>query len=135
VGKVTLLIAEDAVDEAFYWSSISRSRKMKRIMSHLDRRLHELLKGKAKPTITLIDYLPKAEIPSPPQPYHARSTFEKELWKLETIHTIGLSQVLKWLIENQFKTTVPIEEVAEWSYEEESLEKVAAQTAIIAPEP
>ncbi len=32
-GKVTILIAEDTVDEAFYWSSISRARKMKRIIS------------------------------------------------------------------------------------------------------
>jgi Fanconi anemia group M protein len=55
-GKVTILIAEDTVDEAFYWSSISRARKMKKIISQLNRKLPELLKETVRPAITLMDY-------------------------------------------------------------------------------
>ncbi|MCS7120804.1 MAG: hypothetical protein RMJ07_02430 [Nitrososphaerota archaeon] len=49
------------VDEAFYWSSISRARKMKRIISQLNRKMPELLKEKAKPAITLMDYQPQTK--------------------------------------------------------------------------
>jgi Fanconi anemia group M protein len=55
-GKVTILIAEDTVDKAFYWSSISRARKMKKIISQLNRKLPELLKETVRPAITLMDY-------------------------------------------------------------------------------
>jgi len=95
-GKVTILIAEDTVDEAFYWSSISRARKMKRIIGQLNRKLPELLKEKTKPTITLMDYRPKAETTAPTmQPLQAQPTTKKELWKPETLQTKGVSQAIK----------------------------------------
>ena len=138
-GEANVLIATsiaeeglDTVDEAFYWSSISRARKMKRIISQLNRKLPELLKETARPAITLMDYQPQKQqattsiqnlqtpVPSP----------KKELWKLQTIQTKGLTQALKWLIENLPNQTIAIEEVVKQAYEEEGLEKAAVETAI-----
>jgi Fanconi anemia group M protein len=131
-GKVTILIAEDTVDEAFYWSSISRARKMKRIISQLNRKLPELLKETVRPAITLMDYQPQTQqattniqslqISAPPP--------KKELWKPQTIQTKGLSQALKWLMEKLPNQTITIEEVVKQAYEEEGLEKAAVETAI-----
>ncbi|MBX5320984.1 MAG: helicase-related protein [Candidatus Bathyarchaeota archaeon] len=131
-GKVTIPIAEDTVDEAFYWSSVSRARKMKRIIGQLNRKLPEMLKETVKPTITLMDYQPQTQqaatsaqnlqiIPPPPK---------KELWKPQTIQTKGLSQALKWLLENLPNHTITIEEIVNRAYEEEGLEKAAVETAI-----
>jgi Fanconi anemia group M protein len=131
-GKVTILIAEDTVDEAFYWSSISRARKMKRIISQLNRKLPELLKETVRPAITLMDYqqqtqqattsIQNLQISAPPA--------KKELWKPQTIQTKGLSQALKWLMEKLPNQTIAIEEVVKQAYEEEGLEKAAVETAI-----
>jgi Fanconi anemia group M protein len=131
-GKVTILIAEDTVDEAFYWSSISRARKMKRIISQLNRKLPELLKETVRPAITLMDYQPQTQqamtgtqslqtLAAPPK---------KELWKPQTIQTRGLSQALKWLMEKLPNQAIAIEEVLKQAYEEEGLEKAAVETAI-----
>ncbi|MEM3797744.1 MAG: helicase-related protein, partial [Candidatus Bathyarchaeia archaeon] len=133
-GKVTILIAEDTVDEAFYWSSISRTRKMKRIISQLNRTLPELLKEKAKPAVTLMDYQPQIrQAPINTQTLQAQAEVampKKELWKPQTIQTKGLSQAMKWLMENLPNQTIPIEEIVKRAYEEEGLEKAAVETAI-----
>ncbi|MEM3551618.1 MAG: hypothetical protein QXV01_11080, partial [Candidatus Bathyarchaeia archaeon] len=133
-GKVTILIAEDTVDEAFYWSSISRARKMKRIISQLNRKLPELLREKATPTITLMDYQPQTKHAAiSTQSIQAQAEVampKKELWKPQTIQTKGLSQALKWLMENLPNQTIPIEEIVKRAYEEEGLEKAAVETAI-----
>ncbi|MEM3875430.1 MAG: helicase-related protein [Candidatus Bathyarchaeia archaeon] len=132
-GKVTILIAEDTVDEAFYWSSISRTRKMKRIISQLNRKLPELLKEKATPTVTLMDYQPQikqATVSTQTLQAQAEAMPKKELWKPQTIQTKGLSQAMKWLMENLPNKTIPIEEIVKQAYEEEGLEKAAVETAI-----
>ncbi|MCX8178024.1 MAG: helicase-related protein, partial [Candidatus Bathyarchaeota archaeon] len=131
-GKVTILIAEDTVDEAFYWSSISRARKMKRIISQLNRKLPELLNEKAKPAITLMDYqLQTQQATTTSTQAQTEATMpRKELWKPQTIQTKGLSQAMKWLMENLTNQTIPIEEVVKRAYDEEGLEKAAVETAI-----
>ncbi len=132
-GKVTILIAEDTVDEAFYWSSISRARKMKRIISQLNRKLPELLKEKATQTVTLMDYQPQTKqttVSTQTLQAQAEAMPKKELWKPQTIQTKGLSQAMKWLVENLPNQTITIEEVVKRAYEEEGLEKAAVETAI-----
>jgi Fanconi anemia group M protein len=131
-GKVTILIAEDTVDEAFYWSSISRARKMKRIISQLNRKLPELLKETVRPAITLMDYQQKTQQATTSIQNLQISALpsKKELWKPQTIQTKGLSQALKWLMEKLPNQTITIEEVVKQAYEEEGLEKAAVETAI-----
>jgi Fanconi anemia group M protein len=131
-GKVTILIAEDTVDEAFYWSSISRARKMKRIISQLNRKLPELLKETVRPAITLMDYQQQTQqAPTGIQNLQISAPSpKKELWKPQTIQTKGLSQALKWLMEKLPNQTIAIEEVLKQAYEEEGLEKAAVETAI-----
>ncbi len=63
----------------------------------------------------------QAELATPPR---------KELWKPQTIQTKGLSQAMKWLVENLPNQTITIEEVVQRAYEEEGLEKAAVETAI-----
>jgi Fanconi anemia group M protein len=131
-GKVTILIAEDTVDEAFYWSSISRARKMKRIISQLNRKLPELLKETVRLAITLMDLQPQTQqamTGTQSLQTHAAPS-KKELWKPQTIQTKGLSQALKWLMEKLPNQTIAIEEVVKQAYEEEGLEKAAVETAI-----
>ena len=97
---------------------------MKKIIGQLNRKLPELLKEKTKPTITLMDYGPKAEATAPTmQPLQAQPTTKKELWKPETLRTKGVSQAIKWLMENLPETTVAIEEVVKLAYEEQGLER------------
>jgi len=131
-GKVTILIAEDTVDEAFYWSSISRARKMKRIISQLNRKLPELLKETVRPAITLMDYQQQTQQATTSIQNLQISALpsKKELWKPQTIQTKGLSQALKWLMEKLPNQTIAIEEVVKQAYEEEGLEKAAVETAI-----
>jgi Fanconi anemia group M protein len=131
-GKVTILIAEDTVDEAFYWSSISRARKMKKIISQLNRKLPELLKETARPAITLMDYQQQTQqaITGTQSLQTLATSPKKELWKPQTIQTKGISQALKWLMEKLPNQTIAIEEVVKQAYEEEGLEKAAVETAI-----
>jgi len=105
---------------------------VRRIISQLNSKLPELLKEKIKPAVTLMDYQPQTQqaptsiqslqTPAPPP--------KKELWKPVTIQTKGLSQALKWLMENLPNQTISIEEVVKQAYVEEDLEKAAVETAI-----
>jgi|GEM_PF-2136484 len=107
---------------------------MKRIISQLNRKLPELLKEKATPTITLLDYQPQTrQAPINTQTLQAQAEVtmpKKELWRPKTIQTKGLSQAMKWLMENLPNQTITIEEVVQRAYEEEGLEKASVETAI-----
>lgn len=99
---MTALKAEDTVDKAFYWSSVSRARKIKNIISQLNRKLPELLKEKAEPTITLTDYqLRPQQVITSTQTLQAEAAHpRRELWKPQTIQTKDIGQALKWFMEN-----------------------------------
>jgi SOS response regulatory protein OraA/RecX len=56
------------------------------------------------------------------QPLQTQPTTKKELWKPETLQTKGVSQAIKWLMENLPETTVTIEDVVKWAYEEQGFE-------------
>jgi DNA replicative helicase MCM subunit Mcm2 (Cdc46/Mcm family) len=136
-GKVTILIAEDTVDEAFYWSSISRTKKMKRIIGQLNRKLPQLLKEGEKPTTTLLSFQPKLETQTTftakqqtSMPTPTQEPNRKILWRPETIQIKGLTQALKWLMENLPNQTVTINEIIKKAMEDEGLEKAAVETAI-----
>ncbi|PUA31601.1 MAG: hypothetical protein B9J98_05930 [Candidatus Terraquivivens tikiterensis] len=131
-GKVTIIIAEDTVDEAFYWSSISRAKKMRQIISQLDRKLPEMLKSTAKQVVTLMDYQPQTkQAGMSTQTLQAQGALpKKELWKPKTLQTKGLSQAIRWLMENLPSKTMQIEEVVRRAYEDEGLEKTVVETAI-----
>jgi ERCC4-related helicase len=129
-GKVTILIAEDTIDEAFYWSSVSRAKKMKKIIGQLNRRLPEILREKMKPSVTLAEPKPKQELLDRKTEAQPQTIPEKELWKPQTIQTKGLSQAVKWLMENLPEKAVSISEIVEQAYEETGVEKPAIETAI-----
>jgi len=139
-GKVTILIAENTLDEAFYWSSMTRAKKMRKIIRELNRKLPQMLQQEAKPTWTL-PLIPKPEEKLPaytaPKPVLAEAKPQGptalgrgELWVPETIQTKGLSQALKWLAENLPEELTPIEDLAELAAEETGLGKAAVETAI-----
>ncbi len=120
-GKATILIAEGTVDEAFYWSSISRARRMKKLIEQLNRRLPEMIGERPKPAMTtLMDFQPRKQDEKP----------LKELWKPEMAQTKGLSRALKWLLENLPQKTVSIKDIVERAQNETGIEKTAIETAI-----
>jgi len=139
-GKVTILIAENTLDEAFYWSSMTRAKKMRKIIRELNRKLPQMLKQEVKPTFTppLIPR-PEEKLPAYPAPKPAlaeakpqgpRALGRGELWMPETIQTRGSSQALKWLVENLPEELTAIEDLVELAAEETGLEKAAVETAI-----
>jgi DNA replicative helicase MCM subunit Mcm2 (Cdc46/Mcm family) len=110
---------------------------MKRIISQLNRKLPQLLKEGAKPTTTLLSFQQKLETPTAFTPKQQTSisiptaeTVRKTLWRPETIQTKGLTQALKWLMENLPNQTVTIKELTQKAVEDEGLEKAAVETAI-----
>jgi len=137
-GKVTILIAESTLDEAFYWASIQGAKRMKRIVRRLNRKLPQILKEKmqkAPPTIEkpvlerpLTSFIPE-ELAR-----HGKAEEEKtrrlELWTPSIVKTKGLSHALKWLIENLPQDPTPVEVLIERAVEEEGLERAAVETAI-----
>ena len=68
-----------------------------------------------------------------PPAYHAtlqaQPTTKKELLNPETQQTKGVSQAIKWRMENLPEMTVAIEEVVKLAYEEQGLER-SIETAI-----
>ena len=137
-GKVTILIAEDTLDEAFYWSSLTRARKMKKIIGQLNKKLPEMLKERLKPTVTpaLTVLRPQERLVSPAVAEKVsvvaepEKAMEKRLWAPETFQTRGLSRALKWLLENLPEGLISIEELVEWAVEEAEIEEAAVKTAI-----
>jgi len=139
-GKVTILIAENTLDEAFYWSSMTRAKKMRKIIRELNRKLPQMLKQEVKPTFTL-PFIPRPEEKLPvytaPKPVVAEAKPKAptalgrgELWMPETIQTKGSSQALKWLVENLPEELTAIEDLVELAAEETGVEKAAVETAI-----
>jgi len=139
-GKVTILIAENTLDEAFYWSSMTRAKKMRKIIRELNKKLPQMLQQEVKPMWTL-PLIPKPEEKLPaytaPKPVVVEAKAEApralgrgELWMPETIQTKGSSQALKWLVENLPEELTPIEDLAELAAEETGVEKAAVETAI-----
>ena len=137
-GKVSILIAEDTLDETFYWSSLSRARKMRKIISQLNKKLPQLIKEKP-PTATILkltDFHPgeAAKTAQPIEKFKPETKVQKNrqtmLWTPQTIETKGLSQALKWLIQNLPETPTPIKELVEQASMETGLEKVTIETAL-----
>lgn len=139
-GKVTILIAENTLDEAFYWSSITRAKKMRKIIRELNRKLPQMLKQELKPTLTLPLILkPEEKTPAytTPKPVVAEAKPKAptalgrgKLWMPKNIQTKGLNQALKWLVENLPEELTAIEDLVELAAEETGLEKAVVETAI-----
>jgi Fanconi anemia group M protein len=138
-GKVTILIAEGTLDEAFYWSSISRARKMKAIVKRLNRKLPEMLKEKPKPILaqkTLTFLKPQENLAAAAESESLKVRVEPEkalrleLWKPRTFQTKGLSQALKWLAENLPEKPTSISDFVQQASEETGIEKPALETAV-----
>jgi len=102
---------------------------MKRIIDQLNRKLPELLKEKNQANHNPNDYRPKAETTAYHATLQAQPTTKKELWNPETLQTKGVSQAIKWRMENLPEMTVAIEEVVKLAYEEQGLER-SIETAI-----
>jgi DNA replicative helicase MCM subunit Mcm2 (Cdc46/Mcm family) len=83
-----------------------------------------------KPTITLAEPKPKQELLDRKIEAQPQTVAKKELWSPWTIQTKGLSQALKWLMENLPEKAVSISEIVEQAYEETGIEKPAIETAI-----
>ena len=138
-GKVSILIAENTLDEAFYWSSIKRAKKMKKIIKQLNDKLPEMLKERKKPsftqeTLTVLTSQERRAIPIGAERSKVKTQPEKiqrfELWKPQAFQTKGLSKALKWLVQNLPEDSVTIDELVDQAVKEKGIEKPAIETAI-----
>ena len=138
-GRVSILIAENTLDEAFYWSSIKRAKKMKKIIKQLNKKLPEMLKERRKPlltqrTLTVLSPQKRRIGPIFAKGLKVKAQPEKvqrsELWKPQTFQTKGLSKALKWLVQNLPEDSVKIDKLVQQAVRETSIEKPAIETAI-----
>jgi len=129
-GKVTIIIAEGTLDEAFYWSSISRARKMKAIVKRLNKKLPEMLREKPTPAYVQTILQPKPRFEAVKVKVEPEKTVKPEIWRPQTFQTKGSSQALKWLVENLPEDLTPIKELVKHATEETGVEKPAVETAI-----
>ncbi len=99
-GKATVLITERSMDEAFYWASVHRVRRMKALLRRLDRALPKAKRPEkpekpAKPTVTttLSGYLSSPQPPpEPPKPSMKAEWFSPYLQ-----YAKGMGKAMKWL--------------------------------------
>jgi len=138
-GNVSILINEGTLDEAFYWSSIKRAKKMKKLIEQLNKTLPEILKERQKPALTqkTLTVLTSEErrvglifAKSLKVKVQPEKVQRFELWKPQAFQTKGLSKALKWLVQNLPEASVAINEVVEQAVKETGLEKPAIETAI-----
>jgi len=138
-GEVTILIAENTLDEAFYWSSVTRAKKMRKIIRELKRKLPQMLKQEIKPTLTpLLTPRPEEEAQGPTAPaltvVHGSQgpavPGRRRLWTPQIIQAKGSSQAVKWLLENLPEEPTPVEDVVQEGAEETGVEETAVETAI-----
>jgi len=138
-GNVSILINEGTLDEAFYWSSIKRAKKMKKLIEQLNKTLPEMLKERQKPALTqkTLTVLTSEErrvglifAKSLKVKVQPEKVQRFELWKPQAFQTKGLSKALKWLVQNLPEASVAINEVVEQAVKETGLEKPAIETAI-----
>jgi len=123
-GKVTVLITERSVDEAFYWSSFHRVRKMKALLKRLDKSLakeHWRAKRREVKEASLTEYM-RAEEPSPPP-------VKDEWFSPLTLHAKGMGRALKWLEGRLSRTPVSVKELIDKAVAE-GLEREAVEAAL-----
>jgi ERCC4-related helicase len=138
-GRVSILIAENTLDEAFYWSSIKKAKKMKKLIKQLNKKLPEMLKERRKPlfaqkTLTVLTPQKRRVSPIVAKALKVKAQPEKaqrpELWKPQTFQTKGLSKALKWLVQNLPEDSVTINKLVQQAVKETTIEKPAIETAI-----
>ena len=137
-GKVTILIAESTLDEAFYWASVKGAERMKRMIRRLNKKLPQMLKERREKAASTIEkpVLKKPLTSFVPEELVKRGKAEKEktrrfeMWAPSVVRTKGLSHALKWLMENLPEAPTPVEVLVERAVEEEGLDTTAVETAI-----
>ena len=133
-GKVTILIAESTLDEAFYWASVKGAERMKRMIRRLNKKLPEIIREKkGKTTASAIEkpltsFVPEELVKR--RKAENKKTRRFEMWAPSVVRTRGLSHALKWLMENLPEAPTPVEVLVERAVEEEGLERAAVETAI-----
>jgi Fanconi anemia group M protein len=134
-GKVTILIAEDTRDEAFYWISIKKTKKMKRLISQLNKKLPKMLK---KNTLRFeqikLSNLTSKKREEKKKEIKTEDTQEKiqklKLWTPKILNKKGLRQALNWLSENLPTKLTTITELVEKGIEETKIKRQIMETAI-----
>jgi len=131
-GKVTILIAEKTLDEAFYWSSLRKTKKMKKIIKDLNTRLPQMLKKPVRLATRqrqrkLASYLVSERDTSVNE---STEDTKVELWKPEIIKGAGITQILTWLIANLPEEPTTINLLVETAVKETSVEKGVVEAAI-----
>ncbi len=130
-GKVTILIAEDTLDEAYYWSSISKTKKMRKTISHVNSRIAENLKHKTGGMTTLENFQHNKDIQVKKVKEASKiHNAKKELWRPKTIETKGVGRTMGWLLKNLPSNSTLIKDIVERAAEETKSERPTIETAL-----
>ena len=122
-GRVSIIMAEGTLDEVFYWSTITKVKKMRRIVKQINRKLQQLKRGKQ--VELRINEKPLGSV-GETQPVKEQVKY----FIPERIETKGLSKVLRWLMENPPLKPTPVEEIVRIATETVGFSKSQVETAI-----
>ncbi|MEM4699778.1 MAG: helicase-related protein [Candidatus Nezhaarchaeales archaeon] len=129
-GRATVLITERSVDEAFYWASVHRVRRMKALLRKLDRELSEIRVGVARAApaqpppapatshaprpITLTSFLQGAQGEGgQPQSQGGGEGARAEWFSPHVQYAKGMGRAMRWLEENLSTEPARVEELVE----------------------
>ncbi|MEM2305083.1 MAG: helicase-related protein, partial [Candidatus Methanomethylicia archaeon] len=122
-GKVSIIMAEGTLDEVFYWSTIMKVKKMRRIVKQINKKLEQLKKEKQ---VELRINEKQLESVREIQPVREQIKY----FIPERIEAKGLSKVLRWLMENLPLKPTPVEDIVKIATETLGFSKTQVETAI-----
>ncbi|MEM2498102.1 MAG: helicase-related protein [Candidatus Nezhaarchaeales archaeon] len=135
-GKVSIIMAEGTLDEVFYWTTIAKVRRMRRVIKQLNRKLPkrqvviEAPKPQVvKPVILKPEERITAYIP-PPQTQPVKRVKQYEWFTPELVDVKGLGKAFRWFMGNLPSKPVPVQKLVEQAVEATGLSKAQVETAL-----
>jgi len=136
-GKVTILIAEKTLDEAYYWASMKRTKKMKKTIMQLNQKLPKILEETQRQShrqSVLTTSQPQTRLANSKRRTTVEAELKKsirsELWKPISFQTKGLSRAMTWLACHLPENLMSIEDIVKQAITETRVEKPTIETAI-----
>lgn len=130
-GQVTILIAENTLDEAFYWASKKRTEKMRRMIKKLNQKLPAMLQESLKSPRTSTGFKRhKTQMETEQFEVGRKKVDRYELWKPQYFQTKGLSPAVKWLLANIPEETTSVTDMVQKAVEEAGINRPVIETAI-----
>ncbi|MFW6110662.1 MAG: helicase-related protein [Thermoproteota archaeon] len=133
-GEVTILIAENTLDEAFYWASKKRTQKMRKMIKELNQKLPDMLSESSIPPSSRSPEEFKTRERSFSLIKDDKGLLEKrqerKLWKPKRLPPRGLTAAVKWLRANVPEQTTSISTLIKEAVEESGIGQPVMEAAL-----